>query len=281
MDTVLTTGSWVRELKDDRIAQIFDEYQKRWHKDQAIVSINQAFTTKFGITMPDEMNSSHELVVVAASLDPGTERAVSYLADEYGVRINAVFFRVFKDGNREYLSRAWFRDPAEVTSGFKIETSVGEWNGEYYTSFGYDLDTVRDGLKYGYLVAGGGLWYSQTLTMLEPNARIWANVPGKGYVGVGIVKESMVPVDEFTVKDKSGKTTPLIKVSPVAAKLNRAKKDPETANYLVRVKWLKTVDPNQAIREKGFFGNQNSVARPRAPKWDHTVERLKTIFGIQ
>ena len=79
----------------------------------------------------------------------------------------------------------------------------------------------------------------------------------------------------------SGKTEPLIKVSPVATKLNRAKKDPETADYLVRVKWFKTVDLNQALREKGFFGNQNSVARPRAPKWDHTVARLKTIVGIK
>ena len=34
---VLDYGSWVRNLKDDQIAQIFDEYQKRWHKDQALV----------------------------------------------------------------------------------------------------------------------------------------------------------------------------------------------------------------------------------------------------
>ena len=28
-----------------------------------------------------------------------------------GVNINAVFFRVFKDGDREYLTRAWLREP--------------------------------------------------------------------------------------------------------------------------------------------------------------------------
>ena len=32
---VLDYGSWVRELKDDRIAQIFDDYQKRWHQGRA------------------------------------------------------------------------------------------------------------------------------------------------------------------------------------------------------------------------------------------------------
>lgn len=153
---VLDYGSWVRNLKDDQIAQIFDEYQKRWHKDQALVSIDETFKKKFGIAMPDEMNSTHELVVVASSLDPSTERVVRYLADEYGVRINAVFFRVFQDGDREYLSRAWFRDPAEVTAGLGEETATGEWNGEYYASFGYDIKVVRDGLERGYLVADGG-----------------------------------------------------------------------------------------------------------------------------
>ena len=278
---VLDYGSWVRELKDERVAQIFDEYQKHWHPGRALVSIDEAFKKKFGIAMPDEMNSTHELVVVAASLDPSSERVVRYLADEYGVRINAVFFRVFRDGDREYLSRAWFRDPAEVTAGPGEEIASGEWNGEYYASFGYNMEVVHDGLKRGYLVAGGGSWYSKTLAMLEPGARIWVNVPGSGYVGVGVVTQEMQPVDDFTVPGDDGRQVPIVDVSRAAAALQNAKDNPDTADYLVRVKWLKTVDPKQAIHEKGFFGNQNSVARPRSPKWDHTVERLKTRFGIE
>ncbi len=278
---VLDYGSWVRELKDDRIAQIFNDYQKRWHKDQALVSIDEAFKEKFGITMPDEMNSTHELVVVASSLDPSTERVVRYLADEYGVRINAVFFRVFRDGDREYLSRAWFRDPAEVSAGLGQETVEGEWNGEYYASFGYPEEVVRDGLKRGYLVAGGGSWYSKTLAMLEPGARVWVNVPGSGYVGVGTVTQGMQPVDEFMVTHDAGNQVPIVEVSPATESLQPATDDPEAADYLVRVNWIKTIDPKQGVREKGFFGNQNSVARPRSPKWNHTVERLKTRFGIE
>ena len=278
---LLDYGSWVRELKDDQIAQIFDQYQKRWHQDRALVSIDEAFSKKFGVAMPDEMNSTHELVVVASSLDPSTERIVRYLADEYGVRINAVFFRVFRDGDREYLSRAWFRDPAEVTAGLGEEIAAGEWNGEYYANFGYDTEVVRDGLKRGYLVAGGGSFYWKTLAVLEPGARIWVNVPGSGYVGVAVVTQSMQPVEEFTVPGDGGDPVPIVDVSRVAAGLRSAKDDPEVADYLVGVEWLKTVDPKQAIHEKGFFGNQNSVARPRAPKWDHTVERLTTRFGIE
>lgn len=278
---VLDYGAWVRELKDDRIAQIFDEYQKRWHKDRPLVSIDEAFNDKFGIEVPDEMNSTHELVVVAASLDPSTERVARYLADEYGVRINAIFFRVFRDGDREFLSRAWFRDPAELAAGQGEETAGGECNGEYYAFFGYDTKVVRDGLKRGYLVAGGGSWYSGTLAMLEPGDRIWVNVPSEGYVGVGIVAQSKQPVDEFTVLDDAGNEVPIIQVSETAAALRLANDNPDVADYLVRIEWLKTVDPKEAIREKGLFGNQNSVARPRSPKWNHTVERLTNQFGIE
>jgi hypothetical protein len=65
-----------------------------------------------------------------------------------------------------------------------------------------------------------------------------------------------------------------------AAKMWRYADDPDKAEYLVRVKWLKTVSVDEPIKEKGLFGNQNSVARPVAASWDHTVERLKKRFGV-
>lgn len=277
---VLDYGSWIRELKDEQIAQIFDDYQKRWHKERDVISIDEAFNKKFGIPIPDEMNSTHELVIVSSRLDLSTERVVQYLTDEYGVRINAVFFRVFHDGDREYLSRAWFRDPSKVIDPPGPDVGRGEWNGEYYVSFGYDSDIVSDGLKRGYIVAGGGSWYSKTLKMLDPDDRIWVNVPGFGYVGVGVVTESMQAVDEFTVMDEKGNRVPLIKISKPAKKLRLSADDPDKADYLVRVNWVKTVDLKDAIHEKGFFGNQNSVARPRTPKWEYTVKRLKKRFGV-
>ena len=54
----------------------------------------------------------------------------------------------------------------------------------------------------------------------------------------------------------------------------------EEAEYYVRVNWIKAVSKDQAVKEKGFFGNQNSAAKPRTKKWQHTVERLKKRFGV-
>jgi hypothetical protein len=278
---VLDYGAWVVGLADEDIAQIFEAYLTKWHPSRAGESINDAFCARFNTKqMPEELNTAHQLVVVASSLDPATERVVRYLSEYHGVQINAVFFRVFKDEEREYLTRAWLVEPS--LQEVKLPRPVqAEWNGEYYGSFGgnenRDWDEAR---KYGFFAAGGGRWYTNTLSYLIPGARLWVNVPGVGYVGVGLVEEGPVPIDDFVVKDEAGQDVPLLTLPIKARGLNRAAEDEDTAEQLVRVRWEKTVPASQAIREKGFFGNQNSVARPRDPRWQHTVERLKVRFGV-
>ena len=54
----------------------------------------------------------------------------------------------------------------------------------------------------------------------------------------------------------------------------------DKAEYFVQVKWLHKVQDANAVNEIGLFGNQNSVARPRASKWIHTVKRLKEAWGV-
>ena len=114
--------------------------------------------------------------------------------------------------------------------------------------------------------------------MLHEGARIWVNIPGAGYVGVGRVLEEAVPADEFMVDDGDGNS---VHITDLAHKVaTAASKPPEKVELLVRVEWIKTVPASEAFREKGFFGNQNSAAKPRAKKWQHTVERLRTRFGV-
>ena len=35
------------------------------------------------------------------------------------------------------------------------------------------------------------------------------------------------------------------------------------------------------IEEVGLFGNQNTVAKPKSEKWEHTVSVLKKRFGVK
>jgi hypothetical protein len=64
------------------------------------------------------------------------------------------------------------------------------------------------------------------------------------------------------------------------ANATRYADDPEKSEHVVRVKWSKTVPEAQAVRERGLFGNQNTVARPRVDRWRHTIDRLKQVWGI-
>jgi hypothetical protein len=218
--------------------------------------------------------------VVATQLDDSTERIINYLT-EFGVAVNAVFFRFFKDGDGEYLSRAWLIEPDQAEAKIVEKREKLPWNGEYYVSFGGNANRDwEEARKYGFVSAGGGSWYTKSLGMLEKGARVWVNMPKTGYVGVGTVTEEAVPIDSFLVDDGNGQKVPIASLPLKIANQTTSAQDPEKAEHLVRVDWIKTVPVSEAIREKGLFGNQNSAAKPRAKSWRHTVDRLKVRFGI-
>lgn len=280
---LLDYGSWVRNLKDEDIAAVFDGFLQKFYPSHAKASLDEAFCERFGVSeMPESLNESHELVVVAGELDESTERIINYLAEEYGVAINAVFFRFFRDGDNEYLSRAWLIDPAEAQDKVVEKRERLPWNGEFYVSFGGDSNRDwEEARKYGFVSAGGGSWYSTPLHMLEPGSRIWVTLPGIGYVGVGKVAAEPVVIDEFMVDDGTGKQVPIASLPLKVAKLTTRAQDPEKAEHMVRVEWTKTVPASEAAREKGFFAVQNSAAKPRAKSWQFTVDRLRKRFEVQ
>ena len=135
--------------------QIYRRYVENFHPERGQESFDQAFCKSFGAKeVPEDLNQAHELVVVASQFDATSERIVEYLAEEHEVGINAIFFRVFKDGEREYLARVWLRDPSEV----EVEAqAVHEANGTASSMCptGGDRDW-EEARKYGFIGGGGG-----------------------------------------------------------------------------------------------------------------------------
>ena len=272
MAQALDYASWVEQLTPDKIAQIYQRFSNGGNLDGA-------FRERFGAELNEEtLNESHQIVIVAAELDDSTERIISYL-NARDIAINVLFFQVFQHGDEQLLSRAWLIDPGETQANVATATKTkGErepWNGEHYVSFGDR--SWEDALQYGFISAGGGSWYSQTLKLLSPGDRVWVKIPKVGYVGVGRVTEAVRPVKEFRVQTGSGER-PALDVLKDADRYKRNADDPEKAEYFVRVAWLDTVPESKAVNELGLFGNQNTVCQPTTPKWRHTVERLKTYF---
>lgn len=271
----LDYASWVQQLTSEKIAQIYQRFSNGGKLDEA-------FRQHFGTVLDeDALNLSHQIIIVASELDAATERIIGYL-NARDIAINAVFFQVFQHGDEQLLSRAWLIDPGETQANVAMTTkATGEkepWNGEYYVSFG-DMNSRswEDARQYGFISAGGGSWYSQTLKMLSPDDRVWVKIPGVGYVGVGRVTEAVRPGKEFTVQTADGER-PVLDVIQFGERYKKNADDPAKAEYFVRVKWIETVPETKAANEVGLFGNQNTVCQPSTPKWRHTVDRLKTYF---
>lgn len=272
---VLDYGSWIRHLSVDEVADIFREHQRRSTNESAPRSLDRVMRERFG-AVPDTFNSSHRLIIVAEDLDPTTERIVTYLQEDYEVDINAVFFRVFEDEGREYLTRAWLSEPTALDDTPFRSSAKGEWNGEFYVSFGVGLHRRwSDAKRYGFVSAGGGPWYVNTLKRLQPGDRVWVNVPGTGYVGVGRVVAAAVPFQEFMISE-NGASRRLTELEIEAPEMF----DEEHGEEVVAVDWIRAVDQQDAVRELGFFGNQNTVAQPRVEKWGQTVDRLKELWRV-
>ncbi len=256
------------------IEDVAQAYLKYAH---ASGSINEAFRNKFGLQLDEDIvnSSSVSIVIVASKMDKSTERIITYLNENYGVPINILFFSVFNHKDDKLLSRAWLIDETEPVLN---KAAKVDWNGEYYISFGADQNrSWNDARQYGFVSAGGGVWYTKTLSILSPGDRIWVNIPQTGYVGVGeVIDTATKAVDAKFIVDGQEKAFFDLDLQ---ADYYKAEND-ENAEFIIKVNWIKTVDTKKAIKEAGFFGNQNTACRPANDKWIFTIERLKKAWGI-
>jgi Endonuclease NucS len=173
---------WLEALDAEDIADIYSRYAPGHN-------LAHDFRSRFDSDLDEAtLNQAHQIVIVASTLDSSSERIVSYLS-ERGISINVLCFQMFALGTEQLLSRAWLIDPVEsqISSNVSSARKTKEpWNGEYYVSFGHGQGRSWDEAReFGFVSAGGGAWYSNTLNLLNVGSRIWVKAPGHGFVGVG------------------------------------------------------------------------------------------------
>ena len=271
----LDYASWVEGLQPEDISAIYRRFK-------AGQSLSDDFRSRFGQPLDeDTLNQSHQIVIVAAQLDDSSERIVAYL-NKRDIAINVLCFQVFSHGADQLLSRAWLLDPVhtQVNVAPPGNGPAEPWNGEFYVSFGAsDERSWSEAMQYGFICGGGGVWYSRTLLALKPDDRVWVNVPGTGYVGVGRVTGCAQQATDFKVNGPDGEVSALDALK-LGSYHREFSDDPERCEWFVPVQWEKTVPIERAVQEIGFFGNQNTVCKPTTPKWRSTVEILKVRLGV-
>ena len=117
------------------IAQLLDyadwasEQTTRQIHDLATKSLRRplfdAFNETFGTPIPEALNSSQSLIVVATEFDSASRRiAVQYLAEKHSLAINAIFFSVFEHQGEQLLALEWLLDQETVVQRAEEKVSA-------------------------------------------------------------------------------------------------------------------------------------------------------------
>lgn len=263
---VLDYASWIRRLSYKDLDSIASAYIKK--------DLSSAFVEFFDEAIPENINVNHKMLIVASEFDDSSQRIVEYLAEEYQVNINAIFFSIFTDDQGKLVGRAWLMDPEDVQDRAESRKQA-PWSGFWFVNVGEGLHrNWDDNVKYGYIGAGQGPKYSDPLKKLKEGDPIFAYMKGLGYVGFGIVRESAKMVKDFVVE--GGQKT-LLDVPLTAHNTADNRDDPKISEWSVGVDWKKTFDRNDARYFKGIFANQNIVCKLRHKR---TIDFLRTQFGV-
>ena len=214
--------------------------------------------------------------------EPATRHAIrlTVLTALVVVPINVVFFAYLADGDRRYLARSWLIAPDEQAAGSGTggrKTKIANWTGDWYVSFGDGLGrSWKDGLRYSFVSAGGGDWFSRTLRGIPAGSRIFVNIPQTGYVAVGqTTGEATAFADALVEVD--GRTVRLADQALNAPYQHEPRDGEDTTEYVVPVQWTVARPKEHAYWEKGMFANQNSACKLRQ---EFTLEKLRAHFGI-
>lgn len=261
---VLDYASWVVSLSPRDVHSLCLEKTGR--------TLDEVYRERFSAPPPDGLNGSHQMMIVAASMDETTTRIIEYLSEVHGVGINVSFFNVFEDQGVQWLSTDTLLEQEEVAERATRKTRA-PWSGYWYLTAGAESDVPWEDLRaHGYVVASGGKWYSDGLARLSVGDRVFFYQKNTGYLGHGIVRTEMQPADDFLLKD--GRR--LVDVVP-RAYFSEFGDDPEKRAYVIGVDWTRTVERTNAKTFPGIFANQNIACKIYDEK---TVEFLIREFGL-
>lgn len=229
----------------------------------------------------ENLNNKQRIILVSKEFNSEVISSVLWLR-EYSIDIQCIRITPFIDENKELFINAEIiiplpeaRDYIEKKEVKRIKSEFQtEWTGFWFVNVGEsDHRNWIDNIKYSYLSAGQGRWYSEALKRLNLGDKVYAYMKGYGYVGFGEVIKEATPIKDFFVESYS---RPLLEL-PLTSKSPDANKDNlEKCEWCVGINWFKTFKKEEAKTFTGIFANQNIVCKLRDKA---TLKFLKENFG--
>lgn len=245
-----------------RMSFVLDSADKHGNKDLMKLAVDvlsqnpyiSLVPYKWGIMVAPRSNRSRYLAYIGSRrkglrLDFGVEELTEFFPTVNTEPLETFEPKIVTRDMETVTLWAQSLDEVTLAAGADLDDTSSSWNGkDWYVAFG-DSSSGRnwsDAVRFGFVSAGGGKWYSQTLQNLPIGADIYVYIPQTGYVGHGVTKSLAVPFEE----------SKLNQISDLVGRYSHDNGEPE---YFVEVDWIKTVSKENAIWQKGLFANQNSA----------------------
>lgn len=230
----------------------------------------------------DAVNSRQRIILVSREFNSEVISAVLWLLD-FQIDIQCTKLSPYMDSDGDLFIKPEIIIPLPEAKDYiekkgikqrKSVESASEWTGAWFVNVGEGANrTWEDNTKFGFIGAGQGPKYSSALHRLSVGDRIYAYMKSHGYVGFGEVTAPAVMIRDF-VDRATGK--PLLEAGLVAERPHENCEDEQFSEWVVGVRWLKTVPKSQARTFNGVFANQNVVCKLRHGP---TVEFVQREFG--
>jgi hypothetical protein len=225
----------------------------------------------------DGLNREQRIILASREFNSEVVSAVLWLR-EYGLDIQCTRLAPYLDVNGELFIKPETIIPLPEAKDyierkeFKQRTAanpVGEWTGYWFANIGEsEHRTWKDNHNFGFIGAGQGRKYSSALLRLSVGDRVYAYMRGKGYVGLGEVTKPACMIRDFRTEKND---LPLLKAGLTALKADENCENEDLSEWVVGIRWIKTMPENQAKAFTGIFANQNVVCKLRH------VETLKFL----
>lgn len=261
----LDYGSWIYQLTAEEIYKIAEEYFEG--------VLDDAYYDKWQSNIPETLNESHSLLIVAGEVDSVTQRIVEYLAIYHGININTAFFNIFEKDDKKWLTADMLLDQETTERRSTKRRNRLPWTGYYFTNVSLGDGAVwPDMMKHGFIGTNGGRKRVNQMENLKKGDEVFAYLNGRGYVGYGRVSIPLMSASQFATSDgmpfsqqnSSGNLMSIIN-------------DVNRPLFVVGVDWIKVFDEAAAKNFQGRFANQHIVCRLSDPT---TLEFLEKEFKL-
>jgi len=151
-------------------------------------------------------------------------------------------------------------------------------NGVYYLNVGEGKDIERswnDCIKYGFIAAGQGKKWSDPLKTFNKGDIVVAYLKNYGYVGVGKVVATAIPIKDFKYKN-----TRLQDIQMQSSSLFKNMDSLELCDYALAIEWIKAVPKENAYwkAKSGLFTTQ--LIKASLEGQPYTLAFVKESFGV-